>query len=282
MNTQLSVKLFFLLFLFVYTSSLSAEEYIVRYPQLGIKTHWDKSANMVIVEDVKKDANVYKAGIRPGDAISMIGMSAATSMMGVKYAILDLTPGKTEKITYKRNGEVKETQFIVETKEYKTFYNNDLTKHKFPRTDNESMLHHGITRSGFSRYLQYISNYIKLLEKVETGEFDPEVAAFSAISGFYYLHDAGKKTKIHKDVYAAVNKRFYDALILISAKISNDFKNSKIKRTDANLVNFINIIFENYYLPNYDDLPDIQNQTANLNAMKEILVKFEAKALKKK
>lgn len=280
MKKQISINFFFLLLLLFYSSSLCAEEYIVRHPQLGIKTRWDKSANKVIVDDINKESNVYKAGLRAGDTISMIGMSAPTSLIAAKYAILDLTPGETGKITYKRNGEVKWAQFIIETKEYKTFYNGNLKKIKLPRTDNESMLHPGIARSGFSKYIQYSRNYLTLLQKVESGEFDPEVAAYSAISGFYYLYDKGEKSRIDKDVYAVVNNRFYNLINSISAKISTDFRESKIRKLDGHLVNFIDTIFEYYYLPNYDEFPDIQKQTANLSYMKEVLSKYEAEALK--
>jgi len=260
---------------------LCAEEFIARYPQLGIKMHWDKSANTLIVDDINKASNIYKAGLRAGDTISMIGMSAPTSLLGAKYAILDLTPGETGKITYKRNGKVTRTQFIIETKEYRTFYNGNLKKIKLPRTDHESVLHLGITQSGFSKYIQYSKNYLTLLQKVESGEFDPKVAAYSAISGFYYLYDKGKKSRIDKDVYAVVNNRFYNLINSISAKISTDFRESKIRKPDGHLVKFIDTIYEFYYLPNYDEFPDIQKQTANLSYMKKVLAKYEAEALKK-
>ena len=53
-----------------------------------------------------------------------------------------------------------------------------------------------------------------------------------------------------------------------------------IRKPDGHLVNFIDTIFEYYYLPNYDEFPDIQKQTAILSYMKEVLSKYEAEALK--
>lgn len=274
-------KVLFLVMSFLFIAYFPCEsfaiEYTVRFPFLGVQHQLDKSLNKVVVNRILPTSNVYKAGLRARDVIIAINTSGIVSDDQLKNVVYDLTPAEKVRLTLQRNGESKTIEFILESKEFKAYYNDTLGKHDFDRKDDIGIITHDITGSGLSQFRQYLRNYMKLLSKVEKGESDSTDAAFAAISGFYKMYDKGKKSKTSTDtdIYVLVSYLFYKSLNDIMSKMSNDFKKSKIRDSDQFLVAFADNLYKYYYSPNFSDIPDIKQQTANLNYLKTALAKVE-------
>lgn len=254
-----------------------AIEYTVRFPFLGVLHRLDESLNKVVVMKILPASNVYKAGLRAADVILAIGGSTIVSDDQLKDVVFDLTPGEKVRLSLQRNGESRTIEFILESKEFKAYYNDTLEKHDFHRKDDIGIISHEITGSGLSQFRQYLRNYMKLLSGVERGEYDPHFAAYAAISGFYQMYDKGKTSKANTDtdIYVLVSYLFYKSLNDMMSKMSSDFKKSKIRDSDKYLIAFADNLYKYYYSPNFSDIPDIKQQAVNLNFLKASLAKAE-------
>ena len=265
------------LFITYFPCDAFAADYTVRFPFLGVQHKLDESLNKVVVTRILPTSNVYKAGLRAGDVILAIGGSAIISDDHLKDVVYDLTPAEKIRLTLQRNGESQTIEFILESKEFKAYYNDTLGKHDFHGNDDIGIISHEITGSGLSQVRQYLRNYMKLLSGIEKGEYEPTHAAYAAISGFYQMYDKGKTSKASTDtdIYVLVSYLFYKSLNDIMSKMSNDFKKSKVRDSDKYLVAFADNLYNFYYSPNFRDIPDITQQTANLNYLKAALAEAE-------
>ena len=238
-----------------------AAEYNVKFPDIGIRYKWNKKERKPVITEIIPNSGAQKAGVRVNDRIRFSG-TAPTTKMGFSNAHRDLPIGKKVETLIYRGDKIKIVHINVGYSNFKAYYNNNLVKKELSFQSSSPVILQGSYSDGLAMFVHMMDNFYKEVVAITELRKDSNSACEEILNGFYILYDWSKKSnkRLYKDVYSVLNLMFYNYLSsLVEVFSKPEGKDFYEKENGQNVVDFMEKIFSMYYLPNYSDIPGIQN-----------------------